>query len=162
MRFDRINQLFCGFGVRAERHPAALDIGTGDVEFDREHMRRRREFLGRGDIFVLAVSADISDDRPVKEGGEPRDLLARDGVRARVLQPYGVDDARGALRDPRLRVAVARLEGGAFEGYAAEDIEVVVLREFAAEPESPAGGDDGVFEPPSEQGHRGIHAVTPI
>ena len=117
---DRARHLRRERGILTEEQ-AALHVRARDVELERHDARRLRERLDDEDVVVDAVSRDVHDHRDAQL--RPlRSVDARDLCRAGVLQADRVEDARGRLGDPVLRVArprVARrslVDIGVYEG----------------------------------------------
>ena len=92
-----------------KRDPAFLDVGAGDVEFERVHALGVRKDSGQLDVLIERAAADVDDVRDA-EPSEFWQLLGDVAVHANTLQADGVQHARRCLDDPLRRVSFAWLE----------------------------------------------------
>ena len=95
--------------VAAEGHPALLHVRAGDVDLEAGDARRRVADARDLGVLLDRVAAHVHDECHVV-AAHARQHVPHEGVDADALEPDRVQQARGRLRDPRRRGAVARLE----------------------------------------------------
>ena len=88
--------------VRAELRAAFLDVGAGDVEFQRADAAQRVEAPRHLGVFLDRRAPDV-DDRRHLQLFEERPVFLDEAVHARPLQADGVDQAAGDLDRARRR-----------------------------------------------------------
>ena len=146
--FHRVPHRGChlggAFGVGAEAHAAAVDVGAADVELDPAHLGAGVKAAAGLHIFLDGKTADVCQDRLVKDLCQLRQFLPDHRVHAGVLQAHGVEKPRGGLRDAGRGIAEAGVQGRSLAGEGAETVDVVELRKLVPVAEAAAGGDDGV------------------
>ena len=77
------------------------------------------------------------------QGGQ---LVGDHLIHPRVLQPDGVQHARGAFGDARRRIAEAGLPGRSLEGEGSQAVDIVPLGKLIAEAEGSAGRDHRIVQ----------------
>ena len=145
------HRLFCHFSdclrdlcrclrTGSERHAAAMHIRTADVDFVPSDLAARRfvgfEFFDCLRIVAYRKSADICHHRLMKNLCQRGKFLADNLFHARVLQSDRVNHAVRALRNPRRRVAEARLQGRAFERKGSQAVYIIKFVKFSSVAES--------------------------
>ena len=148
-------------GVRAgqaaaERDPAFLDVGAGDVELERRDALGVAEDPRQLDVLVDRRAADVDEDdgAPVAQLGQ---LLAHEAVDADALEADGVEHAGRRLDDARRRMALALGEEQALDRDAAERREIDDVAVLDAVAEAAAGGDERVRQAERADGDREVH-----
>ena len=146
-----------GVRRRAEGGSAAVDVGAGDVDLDPAHLHFIVQPAADLGVLVDGKAADVRHHRLAEDLLQPGQLMGNHRVDAGVLQSHGVQQTAGVLRDTGGGVAEAGLAGRPLEGEGAQYIDVVELGKFLPEAEGAAGGDNGVVQRETAEGHRGIH-----
>ena len=152
LRLGARRDLLDRLGTDAERHAAALDVGAGDVEFQKIHepVEARAHAL----VILRGAPHHVGDD--ARLFFEPREILRDELFHAGVLQPHRVEDDAAALGDARHGIARPRHERDALRRHPAEAGNIVYFVEFTPEPERAGCSDDGIFQRFPAQRYRKI------
>ncbi len=138
-----------------------MNIWAGDVDLQNLDLVR---FVEPGAVFHVLLqgeTADVGDDRAVKEPGNVGNLLMEDCVHAGILEANGVQHAGGGFGNAGLGVARAGLGGGALPGEGAQNVQVIELRKLPPVAEGSRGGNDGVFQcHPSQSDGQVYHRMS--
>ena len=150
-------------GVAAEVLAAGMDIGAGDVHLQNAHVLAGVQLGAVVGVLRQGEAAHVGNQRSLEEPGHIGDLLGDDGVDAGVLEAHGVEHTGGGLGDTGLGIAQPGFTGGALEGEAAQDIQVISFGVFPTVAEGAGGGDDGVFQFHARQGNGEVyHTISSL
>ena len=128
---------------RAEIHPALLDVGAGDVEFDQIH-RAVPQAFGHFAVFLQAMARDVRDHRRTLSL-EPGQVGGQEHLHPGILEPHAVEHTGGGLRDPGGQVPLPFAERRPLARDAAQRRDRIKFVIFHAVAEGTGRGNDGVF-----------------
>ena len=121
-------------------------IRTAYIDFDDANLIFFVDAFAAVSVFVNGETADVGNDRFMEALAHFGQFFGNNFVNAGVLEPYGIDEPRGAFRNTGCRVAETGFSGSPFEREGTQNVDIIQFRKFVAIAESTAGGNHGVIQ----------------
>ena len=121
-------------------------VGTADVHFDDADLFFPVHPLGAGPVFLQGETADVGDQRFVENLPQMGQFLPAHRVQPRILQPHGIQHAVRAFRNAGQRISVTGFQRRSLERNGTQNVQVIQLCEFPAEPEGAAGRNHRIVQ----------------